>query len=359
MYDTIINQVSLVKSVVKPITFALVAVVCAAWVMTYQFMPTASAAKLTTRRLLVGTSEPSANTSHDFSFTIGTNGNVGSISFLYCTNTPFQNDSCDAPAGLDLTGASLDSQSGEVGFSIDGASTANNIILSRVVSSASQSAVAYGFSGVVNPSLINSSIFVRILTYSSTDATGPATDFGAVVFSTSGDLTIGVFVPPRLIFCVGATVSLDCSSSTGAYLKLGELSAGSTNYGTSQFSVSTNSPTGYSVFLAGTTLTSGNNTIAAIPSPSISTPGVSQFGLNLRANTSPVVGEDKSGSFCSVAAGYNTINKFVFSSGQMISSCPVPTDFEKYTASYIVNIDAAQRPGVYTTTIQYIASAMF
>src|SRR5690606_25747303 len=109
-----------------------------------------------------------------------------------------------------------------------------------------------------------------------------------------------------------------------------------------------------------TTMTSGNNIISALAVPTVSVPGTSQFGLNLRTNTNPSVGQEVVGNGSSVPVpGYGTPNQFKFAHGDVVVSSPVADSNRKYTVSYITNISAAQAPGVYATTLSYICLANF
>ena len=180
-----------------------------------------------------------------------------------------------------------------------------------------------------------------------------------MAFSTSTGFDVEGFVPPYLTFCVGVTVSSDCTSTTGNYLSFGELSSTSTKSLASQFAVATNDPVGYVVSLSGVTMTSGNNTIDKMELPMFSNTGVSQFGINLRANTSPLIGLDKSGSGTGfVSSDFNLVDQFVFKNDNIAFST-IPSDFNVYTISYIVNIPNEQPPGIYTSTITYIATVQF
>jgi len=110
----------------------------------------------------------------------------------------------------------------------------------------------------------------------------------------------------------------------------------------------------------GTTMTSGNNEIAALDNPTPSAPGNSQFGLNLRANSDPTIGSEPSGSgAANPTAKYNIPNRFAFTPGDTVAASSGVTANRKFTASYIVNVTPAQQPGIYTATLTYICSATF
>jgi hypothetical protein len=318
-----------------------------------------SAAPMTARSVTVGSSVPDAVTTHSFKFTLTSVSPVGSIEFEYCDNTPFVGTVCTAPAGFSASAATLQSEAGETGFSIDPSSTVNRIVLSRIAVPTAAIPVQYVFQDVVNHSTQNSTVYVRIATFATTDGTGPRTDTGAVAYATVSNISVAGFVPPYLTFCVGVTVALNCSSSTGVLLNFGQLVTNQPRFVSSQFSVATNDPGGYATFIAGPTMISGNNVIPALDPPHASQTGTSQFGMNLRANSSPAVGTDPIGVGTGViAAGYNTPNQFFFRN-QLLTSSPVSSDFNRFTASYIVNVSGAQQPGIYSTTLTYIATAAF
>lgn len=325
------------------------------------YMPrAASAAYLTGRSVAVRTPITSAVTVHTMRFGLVTAASIGSIQFEYCDDTPFINTPCAVPPGLVVNNASITAQSGETGFSVSPASTANTLILTRTAALAAIGPVSYELSNITNPNTPNKSTFVRVSTYASSDASGPVIDQGAVVFSTAGRFGTAGFVPPHLYFCVGVTVAADCSSTIGDYVNFGEFSPVQVRSVTTQFAAATNDPTGYFIFSLGTTLTSGNNTIAPQPSPFPSQPGISQYGINLRDNNNPNNGQNVSGAGSGVPMpDYNTADVYMFNAGAAIASAAASTDYNRYTTTYIANIPPTQPVGVYSTTITYMAVAQF
>ncbi len=318
-----------------------------------------SAAQLTARSVRIGSSNTSVVTQHQYSFTLMSTSNIGSIFFQYCSNSPLIGTPCTAPAGLNVSGAVLSAQSGEAGFIVDPATNANSILISRAPAANSAIPVSYTFTNITNPSTPGQTVYVRVGVYATNNGTGPYTDEGSVAFAPVSPVQVSGFVPPFLIFCVGVTVSGDCSSQSGQLLNFGELSDKQPSFATSQFAGATNDPGGYVVFVNGLTMTSGSNTINALASPTGSIVGTSQFGMNLRANTNPGVGSDSSGLGTATATpDYNVPNAYVFKNQQVIGS-PLPTNFNLFTVSYLVNISENQAPGVYNTTLTYVATAAF
>jgi hypothetical protein len=217
----------------------------------------------------------------------------------------------------------------------------------------------YEFSGITNPDSIGS-YYVHIATFASTDGSGPELDYGDVVFALNDTIDITAEVPPYLYFCVGLTITgYSCSTAEGNFINFGELSVSTPRFASSQMLAATNAPSGYSVTLAGTTMTSGNDVIPAMTG-SPSQIGVSQFGLNARENSGPAVGSDPDGPGLVVpTAPYATPNQFRFVSGDIITTSANPDDYRTVTVSYIVNRGKTQAPGRYVATISYICLANF
>lgn len=323
------------------------------------FTAISQAATLEQRSVRIASSTPGATTEHRFSFTIASATQLGSIEFEYCSNDPFIGTACTPPTGLSVSGAVLSSQTGETGFGIHASTTTNRLVISRTPVSAAAQPVTYTFNGIVNPSAPPQTVYIRISTFASDDASGSRTDSGAVVFATASGVAVDGFVPPYITFCAGVTVALDCSTSSGTKLDFGELSAAATRFTTSQFAGATNDESGYAVSTSGTTMTSGANTISALGSPSVSSTGTGQFGMNLRANTAPSVGAEPVGSGSTVpTSNYNNPDMFKFQN-ETIASSSISTDYNRFTVSYILNMANGQAPGVYSTTLTFIAFASF
>lgn len=326
------------------------------------FARPAAAAELQNRSVTVSSAVPSATATDDFSFTYVTAGTVGSLVFEYCDNSPLFDQPCDAPAGFDVTGATLSGQTGVTDYSVNGGlTTANKLVLSRgTLSAITPVASTYSIDNIVNPSDGGHTIFVRISDYATNDASGAYTDSGAVAFATITPFNVGAAVPPYLRLCAAVTVAPDCSSENGDTIELGTFSSAHVTAAQSQFSTGTNSLTGYIVFALGSTMTSGNNTIASSSSPTANSPGRAQFGINLRANTNPVIGQEPLGNGSGTpAAGYDTPNLFTYNPGDAVASSSAASDYNRMTASYVINIPPDQPLGVYSTTITYLATADF
>ena len=349
------------KTDIKRFSYLVHAILYTVVLLLFAYSRALAIPELSNRSIQSSSGIPSAQVTQTISFSMTTLGTLGSIEFEHCTNSPFIGTPCTAPAGLSLSTAALAAETNNTGFSIDLInSTVNRIVLTRVPGAALAGQNSYSFNSITNPSAANQTVFIRMATYASTDASGARSDTVAVAYSTQGAFIVGAFVPPFLLFCAAVTVSTDCSSTNGSLISLGELVTNQTKYATSQFSGATNDPAGFAVYIIGQTMTAGNQIIPALASPSGSVTGVSQFGINLRANASPSVGSNPSGAGTSVInTNYNTPNLFMFNNGDQLTNSPISTDFNLQTVSYIVNVSNAQAPGYYATTMTYLAVAAF
>jgi hypothetical protein len=342
-------------------SFCIVAIaVVSAACLGLSFSQSAMAAQLGQRSLQLSDVTPGATAQHTFTFSYATLGtDVGSLIFEYCTS-PLPEIACDAPAGLNASGVSLIQQTGETGFFILSAQS-NRITLTRAsVQPPTNNPSQYTFSNVNNPTGAPRTFYVRISSFASIDGSGTATDFGAVVNSTVQGVQVSSEVPPYLKFCVGLSIADDCTTAEGNLVDLGDMSTSHASSGTSQMMAATNADFGLAIAMYGTTLTSGNNIVPALTSPTVSAPGNAQFGINLRANTDPPGGQNPTGGGITYPmTRYNVPNRYAFANGDTIATSPDVTDTRKLTVSYLANISPAQPPGVYTATLTYICTATF
>lgn len=321
--------------------------------------PSASAARPIARSLRLGDVRPGATTTHEFAFTYPTTTTIGSVVFEYC-DSPLIQLPCDAPAGLDVSGVTLQQQTGQTGYTIHTSSTASKIVLSRIPAAAGTTPSSYLFSDAVNPPGMPTPFYVRIFTHASSDASDPYIDFGAVVNHTTDGIHISSEVPPILNFCVGQQIPGDCDSAEGNLVDVGLLRPTTTATGTSQMIASTNAEFGLAITVQGITMTSGNYEIPALQTPTENAPGNAQFGINLRDNAQPDIGQDPSGiGSITPLADYNIPNRFLFRNGDVVAITANATDLRKLTVSYIINVPPTQHPGIYTTTLTYICTATF
>ncbi|MEP6710430.1 MAG: hypothetical protein ABJA64_01800 [Candidatus Saccharibacteria bacterium] len=309
----------------------------------------ASAAQITGRSVTIGSSLASASTTYAFNFTVPSATVLQSAEFTACTTA---SGACTTPAGFSVASSTLTGQPTNLGDAAGwtvSTATAGSLRLSKSGNVAAPTgAQTVSFSNVVNPSATNSTFFLRMTTYSTAAWTTPV-DTGTVAASTAGQITVTASVDETLTFTLAA-----------ATVPLGTLTTSATGAGTSTMTASTNASSGYSITVAGSTLTSGANTITALASPTASSTNTKQFGINLMSNSTPAVGTAVSGSGTGApATGYNTTNLFKFVTGDTVASASVPTNSNTFTTSYIANINGVTAPGSYSTVLTYVATANF
>jgi hypothetical protein len=349
----------------------------------------AAASQITVRSLTLeagatdGGSKPGGVVKHLFQFTLPTSGNVQSIQFKYCT-TPADTGAltCVTPTGLVTTSATLSAQSGATGFSIVNTTNGAPYLTRSAASITGPQAVSYELSAITNPTTVNQTFFVRISSFTTSNATGSATDTGSVAASTVNPIVLTGIMPESLVFCTGGTVGTtggfpDCTTASSGAVSFDRLfSPSDTAIATSQMAASTNAGSGYVISVFGTTLTSGSNTITAMNTSGTGDVAVrnsSQFGTNLKANTTgvstPAVGIEVAPSANGTnyrgeaLVGYNTVDRFRFVSGENLADSGSATlgasDAQIFTNAYIVNVPGSQAAGTYTTTLTYICTPTF
>ncbi len=319
-----------------------------------------SAAELQPRSLTMDNSIAAAHhVTYQAQFRVPAASTVGSIRLQFCTNTSLVDDSCDAPFGFNASDAVIASQSGSTGYSVSIDSTSNELILTRPPAQQQSGDVRIVLSNITNPSSAGT-FYSRILTYASSNATGPYNDAGGLALAIMPSLAVSTEVPPYITFCLGESIKdYDCKSATEPFSDLGDLDPNITSAAQSQIVVATNAENGYSMWATGTSMTSGNNILQAM-SGEQPRKGTSQFGLNLRANNNPSIGQDPAGpGLAGVKNEYNRPDHFRFEPGDTLASATRPDDYRKYTVSYVVNVPPGQPGGVYSTTLTYICLANF
>jgi hypothetical protein len=333
---------------------------------------------LTARKVVLGNSAASATTTYTSTFTTSANENIQAVKFELC-DSPLEGSTCTRPALGSLLGAGINTggptSSEFSGFSAgSGGQAATDTVFwaTKGTAQAFSNATSYTLqlTNIANPSTTNYSYYIRITTYANANGTGQ-NEFGAVAVSTASQITVTGNMPESLVFCVGITISTDCTTiGGGTTVDFGTFSPLATNMGTSVMQASTNASSGYAITVNGTTMTSGINTIPAMGTQSAnslgcapsctSTTGVSQFGTNVRDNATPNVGANVSGVGTATGqGGYNTPDSFRYFSGDTVAGVGGASKANTFTNSYIVNVGGDQAAGQYTATMTYICTATF
>ena len=155
---------------------------------------------------------------------------------------------------------------------------------------------------------------------------------------------------------------------TAANIDLGVITDSTTGTGSGTFYVRSYLSSGYVVSTISQPPTNGaGDTITPLASQTASSAGTEQFGINLKANTSPasfgadpVQVPDSSFSFGYVSTGYDTANVYKYGVGDIVAQADSSSGQTTYTISYIMNINLLTTPaGVYTMHHSLVATATF
>jgi hypothetical protein len=341
---------------IKNLCFVLVALLIGVGLL---HLGTAYGAQLPTRSIQVSSASPGATATYKVGFDIPNPETLGSIRLQICAESPLIGQPCSLPTGMVISTATLTAQTPAAGFNILSIS-GTDIILTRPPAAIGAVTLTFTFGGIKNATSAGA-YFGRLQTYATADATGSGTDYGGLAFSITQDVSVTATVPPYLYFCVGISVTgVNCATATGDYIDFGTFSPAVASVAQTQMVAGTNADTGYFIQVDGNTLTSGTNVIDNLVSPDVSRPGVSQFGINLVANSDPQVGQAPAGlGVGNPAAGYGTPNSYKFIPGDTVALTPLPDEARRYTTSYIANVAKNQAPGIYVTTLTYVATAGF
>jgi hypothetical protein len=149
-------------------------------------------------------------------------------------------------------------------------------------------------------------------------------------------------------------------------INLGTLNASTTQTATATFTVKAYLAHGYTVINASDPPSNSNYTMRALSTPTASSAGTEQFGINLVANTlpkhfgaNPVDTPDNTFSYGQVASDYSQANVYKYAKGDVIASSSSSTSTTSYTISYIFNISNVTPGGVYAMQHVLVATATY
>lgn len=157
-------------------------------------------------------------------------------------------------------------------------------------------------------------------------------------------------------------------SVNGAVIDMGVLSESSTATGSGTFYVRSYLANGYVVTTVSDPPTnSAGNTIEPMAALGASSVGTEQFGINLKANTSPATFgaeaqqvPDSSFSFGYASTGYDTADQYKYNAGDVVAQADSSSGQTTYTIAYIININAfTTEAGLYVMNHSLVATSTF
>jgi hypothetical protein len=146
---------------------------------------------------------------------------------------------------------------------------------------------------------------------------------------------------------------------------LGVLDSTAAKTGNAAFTVRAYTNSGYTVVTASAPPTTSTGvTLTPMASQGVSSAGTEQFGMNLRANTSPTTfGADPSVSTFNdghAATGYSTVNQYKYNQGDVIAQTNTSGWGQTtYTISYIANISSITKAGAYSMVHDLVVVATY
>jgi hypothetical protein len=207
-----------------------------------------------------------------------------------------------------------------------------------------------------------------IITYDGTNSINPTTPGSYTTtiggaFGDAGDITVNILtsnqvnitatVPQSLTFSISDTsISFGTLTAVSARYASGTGSGDTSEIEAHNIIVGTNAANGYTMTVAGNTLTSGGNTILPIGAANTaSAVGTEQFGLRMTA----------AGGSGAVAAPYAAAG-FAFDTAAFPDTVATSTGASAnttYSVRYIANITANTEAGSYTGAVTYVATANY
>lgn len=153
---------------------------------------------------------------------------------------------------------------------------------------------------------------------------------------------------------------------TANNIDLGTLSTASTTTTTATFYVRAYLASGYSVITMSDPPHMGSYNLQNLTSPTAASAGSEQFGMNLKANTSPTTFgadpsqyPDSSFGFGFAASGYDTANVYKYVKGDTIAGSNSSSGRTDYTIAYIFNVSSITPGGTYTFNHDMVAVATY
>lgn len=149
-------------------------------------------------------------------------------------------------------------------------------------------------------------------------------------------------------------------------INLGTVHPTTTSTATASFSVKAYLASGYVVENASDPPVNGSYTLNALTTPTASSAGSEQFGINLVANTAPITFganpiyvPDSTFSFGQAATAYATPNLYKYIKGDTIALSNASSSFTTFTISYIFNISNVTPGGTYTFNHVLVATGTY
>jgi len=285
--------------------FAVAALVLAT--ITPGLVPAFASAAQVTERSVALTSSSKAAPAVEYTINFKSISAAGAIVFDFCQNSPLVGASCTAPAGFDVSAATV--SGGDFVKGTGAANSSNTVFVTGTVGADAQTSVV--LTGVNNPTAAGP-LYVRIVTYvdgtTAADYTsavlGTTIDRGSAAVSITDTVGVSAAVLESMVFCVSGTAlsSPGCTGATAPVVALGEIVTGTIraidaqhiSEGSVYSQISTNAVSGAVVSLKSSTTCGGLKRavatvcdIAAAGSDGLTAAGQAKFGVRVVSAADP------------------------------------------------------------------------
>ena len=268
------------------------------------YVKEANAGTLSSYKLQINNSQAAASgVTYSFNWTTSATTSIKQIDIQVCTTA---SGTCTAPPGFSSGTPTLSSDNIAGTGRTTSAPTGNafRVVVTTPASQATQ-AMYLNFTGVTNPSTVNTTYYVRGTTYSDTGSTiidGTTTAAFAILDTTS--IAVSATVDPNLTFSVAGVSSGGTANSTtttvtttATTIPFGTLAAGTPSIGAHDLTVSTNAGSGY-------TITASNSATAQAGFPPLISGSTNNIDTFTGTNTSPATWSAPSGSSANTNTGF-------------------------------------------------------
>lgn len=340
------------------------------------FVASAHAGSLSSYKVQINNSQASATgVTYGFYWTTTATTNIKQIDIQVCT-TP--TGTCTAPSGFSSGTPTLanDNIAGTGRTVSAPTSNAFRVVVTTPAAQSNQT-MSMNFTGVTNPSTINTTYYVRSTSYSDTGSTvidGPTSAAFAILDTTS--IAVSATVDSALSFSV-AGVSTGGSfnggsgninvTSTATTIPFGALAVGTPKIAAHDITVSTNAQNGYTV------------TASASATPPL-TSGANDIDVFTGTNASPATWSAPAGSSANTNTGFfgystedaslciGTATRFTAggakwagtsTTGQEVICSPTGVTSETVRLGWETQINNIQPAGAYTGTVSLIATPTY
>lgn len=311
-----------------------------------------------------------SSVTYDFAFTATVTTNIKQIDIKFCTEQGAFADTCSAPSGFSVSGATRATDNIAGTGRTDSQPGANQwrTVITTPASQATQ-AITFQLTGVTNPTGPNVTVYPRVSTWSDTGTT--QIDYANIAFAvlTSTSIAVSASVDPTFTFTVaavssGGTVNSNTTdvTTTASTIPFGTLADGTAKQAANDVTIATNAGGGYIVTgkaAADPPLTSGSNNIDKFNN----TPGTpatwsAPAGTSGSVNTGffgmTTEDTDLSGYGSNKWEGVSTTARNLLS-----QSGPVSGGTETVRVGWQAEVNEIQPPGSYTGTVILVATPTY